>query len=1077
MNADANPPSTTINDLLRGQAERTPDAVAIVYGDDTRLTYAELDAVIVRRSRALVDRGVGRESVVALAVRNPLSFWTTVLSVLRAGGAYLPIDPDSPGKRIRFMIGDASPFLIVADESVRSALPQRSGIVTVESLDAERRPPDPEREAEQCRAPATREDLAYVMYTSGSTGNPKGVSVSHAGIPGLVSTLATSMDITSRSRVLQFAFPTFDASLSEVCVALASGSTLVLADRADLSPGKSLSDTIARHGVTAVMLTPQVLAAAGAGTLSTVESLLTTGDKVSLGLVRTWSARRRMVNGYGPTETTVCATVSRPLSADEVEIPIGPAMAGTDAYVLDGRLEPLPTGEPGELYLHGPHLARGYLGQPGLTASRFVACPFAEPGDRMYRTGDLVSWNEAGELVFRGRVDGQVKINGVRIEPSEIEEVLVQHPDVDQAVVRAAGGRFEDDGRRLIAYAVPAGSAGAWSATSGSEPGAWRDELAARYRTWLVDRLPASMVPAVLMVLERLPLMPNGKLDATALPVPEFTSKASASPSSPAERTVADIFCEVLGRETIGVDDDFYTVGGDSVRAMRVVSLARARGLRFSVRQMIELRTVAKLAAVARTTAAKVPSSDRATGPAHGKRIPLLPVTQWNRDAGPGFERSAQAALFEAPDGFLRTDLVPLLEKVVERHELLRCRLDRDGYLVVGPRANVPVATSITVVNVPDGVEGAAWQSLVVAERDSAVQRLDPAGGVIGQFVWFEPATTQAGRLLAVVHHAVVDGVSWRILLDDLAALSASAAVAGSREVPPLPGTGMGEWVDILTREAAARARVQELEYWRSVVDGPDEPVGRNRLDPTVDLTDTLGHARLVLPPDHTASLLAAAERGAGGMDGLLVASVAVAVAEFRQTDAAGSSSVLLWLEGHGREESVFPGVDLTRTLGCFTTAYPVRVAVPGSPSVSARAAHASAVDALAGLPDKGIGYGLLRYFNPETKAVLEKYPIGQIGVNYLGRFGSRSGSSSGWDFCSDVPELGALDVPEPPGRSALTELNIDAWVFDTPGQSTFGASLTAPRRVLSSGDLEVFAGLWGHALADVARVALEDEA
>ena len=543
-------PAQTLAELITAQVARTPDAPAVVCGDVV-WSYAELEAASGRIAGYLAGLGAGPEQVVAIAVPRSAEMVAAVLGVARTGAAYLPVDPGYPAERIGFMLADARPALIVCTKETAGVA---GGAVAV-VLD------DPATAAAiaACATggPGVRvgvDGAAYVIYTSGLTGVPKGVVVSHRGLAGLVASQADRFEVGPGSRVLQFASLSFDAAVSELAVTLASGAALVL------DPAGSLADVVAAGQVTHLTVPPSVLATVEDGLPPSVATVVVAGEACPVPLAGRWARDHRVINAYGPTEVTVCATMSAPLDPGASVVPAGRPVANTQVFVLDATLALVPPGVTGELYVAGAGLARGYLGRAGLTAERFVACPFGAAGSRMYRTGDLARWSAGGELVFAGRADEQVKIRGFRIEPGEIETVLVAHPTVAQAAVIA---REDQPGaQRLVGYVVPAG-AGAVDA----------EEL----RTLVASRLPEYMVPAVVVVLDGLPVTVNGKLDRAALPAPGFGGVAmSREPRTAAEEIVCGLFAEVLGLERVGAEDSFFDLGGDSLLAMRLIARVRA---------------------------------------------------------------------------------------------------------------------------------------------------------------------------------------------------------------------------------------------------------------------------------------------------------------------------------------------------------------------------------------------------------------------------------------------------------------------------------------------------------------------
>jgi nonribosomal peptide synthetase DhbF len=480
-----------------------------------------------------------------------------VLAVAKAGAAYLPVDPGYPADRIEFMLADAAPDLLISDRATSARLPVVAGVAMID-LD------DPQLAAAVARlagsqlgdadrlAPLRLAHPAYVIYTSGSTGRPKGVLVTHRGLANLSAFLVSIFEIGPESRVGQVASLSFDVAVMELMMSLPVGAALVLPGPG-LKAGEALAEELRALRVSHALIGPSALAGAAPEQLPELECLMVGGEACPSELVAPWSAGRRMFNAYGPTETTVIGSISRPLSGGGPP-PIGGPMWNVRAYVLDGRLRPVPPGVAGELYLIGPGMARGYLNQPGLTAQRFVACPFGS-GERMYRTGDLVRWRDDGELDYLGRVDDQVKIRGFRVEPAEVETVLAGQPGVAQAVVVVREDRPGD--RRLVGYVLP-------EAGEALDPG----EL----RTAAARVLPAHMVPAGVVVLDALPLSVNGKLDRRALPVPQFAGGGGREPSSPVEERLCGLFAQVLGVERVGVDDSFFDLGGHSLLAAVLVA-------------------------------------------------------------------------------------------------------------------------------------------------------------------------------------------------------------------------------------------------------------------------------------------------------------------------------------------------------------------------------------------------------------------------------------------------------------------------------------------------------------------------
>ncbi|WP_405738349.1 amino acid adenylation domain-containing protein [Streptomyces sp. NBC_01525] len=567
----------TLPELFRRQVDRTPHAPAVEAADAT-LTYAELDARANRLAHHLIARGAGPERLVALALPRSAALVTAVLAVSKAGAAYLPLDPDYPRRRLDLTLADAAPDCVLTTAEFAGRL--SAGEAAVVLLD------DPATAAALedgdgiAPAPALLPDHpAYVIYTSGSTGTPKGVVVPHSGLAGLAANHRSVHGAGEGSRVLQFVSPGFDVSVSELCMALLTGGCLVVADQVPV--GGELAAFLAERRITHAHIPPAVLDSVPAAALPDLGTLITGGEACTPQLIDRWATGRRMVNGYGPTEMTVEVTCAVNDPEEDGPASIGRPHRDVRVHVLDDRLQPVPPGVPGELYLSGPGIARGYLHRPGATAASFVADPFGGPGSRMYRSGDLGRWREDGRLDFLGRVDDQVKLRGFRIEPGEIEAVLGRRAGVARAAVTVREDRPGD--RRLVAYVMPEDPDGA-------------DLDAARLRADLAEELPAYMVPSAVVLLDALPLTPNGKLDHRALPAPEAGRGGGQGPRSAHEEVLCRLFAEVLGAERVGIDDNFFESGGHSLLASQLAGrIGRALGVEVPLRAVFEAPTPAML--------------------------------------------------------------------------------------------------------------------------------------------------------------------------------------------------------------------------------------------------------------------------------------------------------------------------------------------------------------------------------------------------------------------------------------------------------------------------------------------------
>ncbi|AXK32685.1 non-ribosomal peptide synthetase [Streptomyces armeniacus] len=787
-------PDTTLPELFEERVRRGPDAVAVGH-DGTDTTYRQLNERANRLARWLVRRGAGPETHVALAAPASATSVAAVLAVVKAGASYLPVDHTYPADRIAFMLDDARPALLLTTRDVLAELPAHSTpYVCLDDPDvraeADALPCTDLTDAERT-APLRPRHPAYVIYTSGTTGTPKGVVVTHHGIPSLAVSQTEGTGIGPGSRVLQFASPGFDASVWEMTAALLSGGTLVLGPRERATGGEALAAELSAARVTHATLTPAVVETmpADTGAFRGDGTLWVAGEACHPATAERWSAGRRMVNAYGPSESTVCATMSDPLSGPGVP-PIGRPVSNTRVYALDGALRPVPPGVPAELYVAGAGLARGYLDRAGLTAERFVADPFGPAGDRMYRTGDVVRRREDGQLEFVGRVDDQVKIRGFRIEPGEIEAVLSRHPGVAQCAVLAVDGPAGD--KRLAAYVVPAArtgeGAGAGAEASGEPGDASGGPCTAELREHLAESLPGHMVPAAFAYLDRLPLTANGKLDRAALPEtghPQDGHGQGRQPRGPREEILCGLFAEVLGLPRVGIDDDFFAAGGHSLLATRLAGRIRTTlGAEVALRQLFEHPTVASLAAELDENAVRGRAA--LTAKERPEVLPLSFAQQrlWfiHRFEGPGSTYNIPLAL--RLDGALdHAALEAALGDVTGRHESLRTvfREDDDG----ARQRILPAGRARPALPVERCTEEALPERLSAAAGDP----FDLETDIPLRARLFETAAEEAEGsaapshvLLLVVHHIACDGWSLRPLMRDLA----TAYAARLRSEPPV---------------------------------------------------------------------------------------------------------------------------------------------------------------------------------------------------------------------------------------------------------------------------------------------------
>ncbi|KMO74622.1 Linear gramicidin synthase subunit D [Mycolicibacterium chubuense] len=773
--------------------------------------------------------------------------------------------------------------------------------------------------------------------------------------------------------------------------------------------------------MTVLTQTPTAVTALSPEGLDGVAVLLG-GEACPAEVVDRWAPGRVLINAYGPTEVTVYASMSAPLTVGSGPAPIGAPVPTSALFVLDPWLRPVPPGVIGELYVAGRGVGLGYAGRSALTASRFVACPFGTPGTRMYRTGDLVRWRADGALLYLGRADDQVKIRGHRIELGEIQSALAALDDVDQAVVVA-----RDDGptgTHLVAYL-----------TGSAESDAVRAALA--------DRLPSYMVPGAVVTLDALPLTVNGKLDTNALPVPGIRAAQYRAPGDAVEEILAGIYARVLGLDRVGVDDSFFDLGGDSILSMQVVAQARAAGLGCRPRDIFVEQTVARLARVVQAGVRADAPVDLGTGD-----VRATPIMRWLHEVPGPTREFNQTMVVQAPPGVTADDVAVVLQALIDRHGMLRARLETDGTLTV------PEPQTLDAAGYLRTVEQLSGEALVSARAE-----LDPAAGVMLRAV-FAAATREVA---VVVHHLVIDAVSWRILLEDLNVAWAQHRT-GHPATLPITGTSFRTWSSVLAEYAASAAVAATAERWRAVLAAPP---ALPPPDPHADTYASAASVTATLDTDTTRRLLGDVPAAFhAGVTDILLAALALACAEF----AGSAQPIGIDVEGHGRAEDLSPGLDLSRTAGWFTTRYPVALQVQrpdwtqvgaGGPVVGAVVKHAK--EELRSLPD-GLTYGLVRHLTPHSDL---QAPEPTIAFNYLGRAGHLGIDDTDlWRPSPDGMTIAAAagQISMPLGHT----VELTAVAVDSGAGPEFTTTWTWATSVLTHEDIGRLNQLWTDALTGI---------
>ncbi|WJV44942.1 amino acid adenylation domain-containing protein [Streptomyces flavofungini] len=1026
-----------VAEAVVAHARRQPDDVALVDGERS-WTYGELERASAAVAVRLRAAGVGPDDVVGLCLPRGTLMAVAMLAVARAGGGWLALDPSYPAERLRLMAEDAGCAAVVRGAAqkdvVDGLLPDGTPLLNIDGIDLTA---DADRTGLDA---AHADDLAYLVFTSGSTGRPKGVAVTHGQLAAHLAQIGGAFGLGPADRVLVFGSFSFDVSTEQLFAPLTCGGAAVLRPDGLLATDELLA-FLAEHGVT-VFNPPTGLwrqlataLADGAAVPAALAVRLTVvgGDAMPAAETGIWrrTVGGRVINAYGPTETVITATVHEVgVHGATGTVPLGRPLPGRTVYVLDEALRPVVSGGVGELYVGGAGVARGYAGRGGLTAERFVPDPFtSEPGARLYRTGDLVRFDGAGALEFHGRVDEQVKVRGFRVELGEIEAVVRDAAGVADAAVAAvasAGGGEP----RLVAYVVA-------RAGAACEPGT--------VRAFAGERLPAHMVPAAVVVLDELPLSANGKVDRRALPVPtwEADDQGYVAPRTEVERRLAEVWAQVLGVDRVGVHDGYLALGGDSILSIQVVARARRAGIQLTPRQMFQYPTIADLAPHVITgagTGARAQSdSTDALSPIQRwfHELDLATPAHWNMGLLLGLRTRV------SPD-----ELGAALNAVAEAHEALRTRfvdgaMDGDGSgdgggepegradggrgvrAVVDPKVDVPVEYSRLSADSWDaaGARGAAGSGASAASpvpaasaavsasaasaddwlravADELNTRIDPARGPLLRAHLVDLGPDEPQRLLLTAHHLVMDAVSWRIVLEDLE-FALDAVRAGEPPALQPEGTTHRQWTAELRRRALDP---QVLDRVRADLDEIAALAGPQAEALAPGTEGAARRARRALTAEDTERLQETLVRRLGGtLEEGLITATARALA---RVDAL--PSVVVELESHGRED-LHPDLDLSRTVGWFTTLAPFPVATADDDPLG------TLWDVRARLRDlvhRGIDHGVVRYLahDEDLTRRFAELPAPHVNFNYLGRVSSSAYPSAALELLA--PGFGQVRDP-----------------------------------------------------------------
>ena len=856
-------------------AARDPDAVAITDGQ-REWTYGWLEQQANSLAAEFEQRGIALEDRIVVHAHRSAHLLVALLAILKVGAAYVPLDPMYPAPRLQRMIETARPVLALCDRDLAETLPETG--CPVRLLGEERAAASPSRVV---AVPAA---CAYVIFTSGSSGVPKGIALTHQGLANMLADWNRLFGMNESGRLLQFASISFDASVWELLSAVTAGGTLCIASRYTLYSAEDLLGALAGMRITHALLPPSLLGSLDPGALPDLRCIAAIGERCTAQIAQRWSQRRRFFNAYGPAEGTITDCVYEYASHDEHkgDPPIGGPMANVELYVLDRHGNPLPPGVPGELAIGGVNVARGYLAQPAGTAAKFVPNPLGQPGSRMYLSGDRVLMHEDGALQYLGRADDQVKIRGTRIETGEVEHALRLHPQVLDTLVMACGWPGGTD-QRLVAYVIP------------QDPGT--APAAATLRAFLRERVAEVMIPSAFVPLDVFPLSVNGKIDRKALPEPAWQrdaeSAAYRAPGDALERELIALWSRILRVELVGIDDNYFDLGGDSIISIRLVAAAQRAGLALSPRDIFQHQTIAELAAAKRTEVDSVAASVNLAS--YIGKVAALPMQRqfvtWMGGAAAHYN---QAVWLSLEPGLSEVQLDDALRQLVDRHDALRLRTEFGDEECCQFSVQAPGAW--------DGLVRLAPNEALDAAVAALHQGLDPGAGRVFAALWC-PAEAKSGsaRVLLAAHHLAIDALSWTILLTDLAcALEGPAATSGA---PSFAAAAAA--IDA----ARAEGRLDHLAgQWSALLAGAAAAFPAEAVP---DRQGAVTETRVQISPAASARLLGALPAAAHGGDAILAA-----------LSLASGTGGLIDLEGDGRTMPEVPEAP-ANAVGWYTAIAP----------------------------------------------------------------------------------------------------------------------------------------------------------
>ncbi|PPA82098.1 non-ribosomal peptide synthetase [Brevibacillus laterosporus] len=948
------PYDKTIHQLFESQVEKTPNNPAIIL-EPEKLTYRELNCKANQLARLLIEKGIQTDQIVGIFMERSIEMVIGILAILKAGGAYVPIDIEYPQERIQYMLKDSQTKIVLTQKSLVGLIREadfHDQVITFED------PAIIMQDDSNLNLVYKSTDLAYVIYTSGTTGNPKGTMLEHKGISNLIDYFLKILEITPNDRVGQFASISFDASVSEFFMALLTGASLYMIPKDTINDFVSFETYLNRNEISIITLPPTYLIHLDPERILYLRKLITAGSATSFPLVNKWKDKLTYINAYGPTESSICAStwIAKTEEVQNHSIPIGSPIQNTQIYIINQNLEKVSFGEAGELCISGIGLARGYWNRPELTSEKFVSNPFL-PGEKMYKTGDLAKWLPNGLIEYIGRMDHQVKIRGHRVELGEVETVLLRHHKIQEAAVIAKKDTLEQ--AYLCAYFVET-----------------EQVSITELREYIAKELPMYMIPSYFVRLDKMPLTPNDKIDRKALPEPDTSSLETTeyeAPTTEIEQILADIWQSVLGNNRVGISDNFYALGGDSIKAIQVAARLYAHQLKLETKDLLKHPTIKELVPLLKRTVQK---SEQ--GIVEGV-VELTPIQQWFFDQQfTNMHHFNQSYVLSHSNGIDEKLIQEVFDKIIDHHDALRMVYTQEnGKVSQINRGKVGPLYDFFSFDLRSNQD---VQQAIYEETYRLQSQINLNEGPLVKLAVFH--TQNGDHLFIAIHHLVVDGISWRILFEDIGI--AYAQLLESKDISlPEKTDSFKDWSLQVKKYANSKELLHEISYWKELESTAKHTPLPKDFENSYVKQDSIHHMKIELSVEETDHLLKNVNHAyQTEINDILLSALGLTLLEWAKVD-----QILINLEGHGRED-ISEQAHIARTVGWFTCQYPVLLKMDKSDDLSY---HIKMVkENLRNIPNKGIGYEILKYItDKEVKASLSFTLQPEITFNYLGQFDS----------------------------------------------------------------------------------------